>query len=90
MQELLHNILKHAQATAATIEVIDHKNSVSIIVEDNGVGFEDNSAIKGKGLRDMKTKVSYLNGEMEIKQKQDRGTLVVIDIPVSRVSAPSV
>ncbi|GAB3941991.1 hypothetical protein GCM10028805_06030 [Spirosoma harenae] len=90
VQELLHNILKHAQATVATIEFIDHTNSVSIIVEDNGVGFEENDVVKGKGIRDMKTKISYLNGEMEIKQKQDRGTLVVIDIPFSRISGPSV
>ncbi|WP_080059414.1 sensor histidine kinase [Spirosoma aerolatum] len=86
VQELLHNILKHAQATQATIEVIDHEKTVSIIAEDDGIGFVDNEASKGKGLTDMKTKIAYLNGQMEIKQKQDSGTLIVIEIPFNQLA----
>ncbi|WP_020596596.1 ATP-binding protein [Spirosoma panaciterrae] len=86
VQELVHNILKHAQATHATIEVVGHKKTVSIIAEDDGVGFVDDGATKGKGLTDIKTRTAYLNGQMEIKQKQDSGTLIVIDIPFNQLA----
>lgn len=38
LQELLHNILKHAQATTALLEIVEHENALSIMVEDDGVG----------------------------------------------------
>ncbi|WP_185731417.1 tetratricopeptide repeat-containing sensor histidine kinase [Larkinella rosea] len=81
VQELVHNILKHAQATDALVEVIEHEQTISIVVEDNGVGIPDDSINNGKGLSGMKAKVAYLNGQIEIKRKSDNGTLVVIEIP---------
>ncbi|GAB3939129.1 ATP-binding protein [Larkinella terrae] len=81
VQELVHNILKHAQATDALVEVIEHEKTLSIVVEDNGVGIPDDAMNNGKGLSGMKAKVAYLNGQIEIKRKSDNGTLVVIEIP---------
>ncbi|MEZ4781752.1 MAG: tetratricopeptide repeat protein [Flavobacteriaceae bacterium] len=39
IQELITNIIKHAQANEATIHLTNHKNSLNIMVEDNGIGF---------------------------------------------------
>ncbi|RCR66530.1 sensor histidine kinase [Larkinella punicea] len=81
VQELVHNILKHAHASYALVEVIEHEQTLSIVVEDNGIGIDENAIGNGKGLSGMKAKVAYLHGQLEIKRKSDNGTLVVIEIP---------
>lgn len=82
IQELVHNILKHAQATDAMLEVIEHEDNISVIAEDNGIGIDDYKAAKGKGLEAIHSKIAYLKGRIEIQRKNDNGTLIVIEIPV--------
>ena len=82
VQELLQNILKHSLATAATLEVVDQDHQISIIVDDNGVGIGESAYRKGKGLSTIRSKVAYLKGQMEITPKNDKGTLIVMEIPV--------
>ncbi len=79
IQELVHNILKHAQATEASVEVVENGPFVTLMVEDNGVGMAPNNQTDGMGLRTIRSKVAYLGGVMEIQPKPDGGTLVVID-----------
>jgi signal transduction histidine kinase len=82
IQELVHNILKHAQATNAMIEVVEHEQQISVMVEDDGVGIDDYTLSKGKGLGSIQSKIAYLNGQMEIEKKKDKGTLIVMEINV--------
>jgi signal transduction histidine kinase len=82
IQELLHNVIKHAQAQHALVELVEHEKHISIMVEDDGVGIGDYSKAKGKGLLATQSKIAYLNGKMEIIKKNDRGTLVVIELVV--------
>jgi signal transduction histidine kinase len=81
LQELVHNILKHAHAEQALLELVEHPEQVSILVEDDGVGMEENRELKGKGLSGIRSKIAYFNGEIEITRKNDKGTLIVIEIP---------
>lgn len=81
-QELVHNILKHAQASSAFLELVEHEKHISIMVEDNGIGIAEDLAEKGKGLNTIQSRIAYLNGKMEITRKQENGTLIVIEIPV--------
>lgn len=82
IQELVHNILKHAQATNAMLEVVEHEDNISVMAEDNGIGISDYTVAKGKGLEAIQSKIAYLKGRMEITRKNDKGTLIVIEIPV--------
>jgi signal transduction histidine kinase len=82
VQELGHNIVKHAQASAARIEIVDHHDQITIMAEDDGVGIRDEQSLKGRGLQAMRSKIAYLNGKMEIMRKKDRGTLVVIEVNI--------
>lgn len=79
IQELLQNIVKHAHATQAIVEIVEHANSVSILVEDNGIGMAERKNELGKGLSSIKAKVNYFNGQMELSSSVEGGTLVVID-----------
>lgn len=81
LQELLHNILKHARASCALLELVEHTGQVSIMVEDDGVGIDQDPAVKGKGLDTIRSKIAYLNGRIEIGRKKDKGTLIVIELP---------
>ncbi len=83
LQEMLHNIVKHAQATFALLELVEHSGQVSILVEDDGVGIDKNPKVKGKGLDTIRSKIAYLNGRIEIGQKKDKGTLIVIELPIA-------
>ncbi|QIP17262.1 hypothetical protein G8759_33785 [Spirosoma aureum] len=79
VQELVHNVIRHAQATEATVEVIEHDRHVTILVEDNGVGITTNTGGDGQGLQTIRAKVAMRHGQMDVQRKSDGGTLVVID-----------
>lgn len=83
VQELVNNILKHAKATAAHVQLTAHQNSLNIIVEDNGRGFDENKGKEGDGmgLSNLRARVAHLNGSLDIDTQPGRGTTVVIDVP---------
>lgn len=83
IQELTTNVLKHAQATNATINLSRHDNVLNVIVEDNGNGFEVNTADfkAGMGLHSIKTRIEHLKGELIIDSTKDKGTTIIINIP---------
>lgn len=87
IQELTTNIIKHSKATEASIDITNHNNSINIIIEDNGVGF-DTSAIQhneGIGLESIKEKVKDLNGTIEIDSSKGKGTTIILDFPIDKV-----
>lgn len=79
LQELINNLIKHSKATKATIEVIEVDTTLLIEISDNGVGF--GSAKKtGIGLKNIKKRISLLNGVLSISSED--GTSVKIKIPI--------
>ncbi len=82
IQELLHNVIKHANASRAMMELVEHEQHISLMVEDNGVGMDQAKQMKGKGLDTIQSKIAYLKGRMEIEQKEDKGTLITIEIKI--------
>ncbi len=84
IQELLNNIMKHASATAVMVQLVKEEGRFSIIVEDNGKGFD--TAIlknnKGAGLTSIQSRVDYLKGRLDIHSEAGKGTLVNIEFNV--------
>jgi signal transduction histidine kinase len=82
VQELLNNILKHAAAKEAMVQLVKEEGRLSIIVEDDGKGFE--TALiknnKGAGLTSIQSRVDYLKGQLDIHSEEGKGTLVNIEI----------
>ena len=81
IQELLNNIMKHAAATEAMVQLIKEDGRFSIIVEDNGKGFDTDliKTNKGAGLTSIQSRVDYLKGRLDIHSEQGKGTLVNIE-----------
>jgi glucose-6-phosphate-specific signal transduction histidine kinase len=52
------------------------------MVEDDGVGIDENKAVNGKGLETVRSKIAYLKGRVGIERKKEGGTLVVIELPI--------
>ena len=83
-RELLNNILKHAQASHCLIQLIEHPEAISLMVEDNGTGFKPDqlNISTGIGIRNIQSRIAYLKGTLEISLRPEGGTLIVIEIPI--------
>ncbi|MEM0518600.1 sensor histidine kinase [Aequorivita sp. MCCC 1A16923] len=84
IQELVTNIIKHSKASEASISITQHTDSLNIIVEDNGRGFNPKQIHEkdGMGLANIERRVEHLEGSMEVDSTIGRGTTVLIDIPI--------
>jgi len=82
IQELVNNILKHANATTALVQLIRKNDTLSITVEDNGRGFDPVilQTSDGRGYLNLKNRVAYLNGTIDIQSGLEKGTSVNIEI----------
>ena len=81
VQELVNNIVKHAEASEAIVQLICNDKIVYLTVEDNGKGFNPTDIKKpGVGMNNIRSRVDYLNGKMEIDSKADIGTTVSVEI----------
>ena len=83
VQEALNNIVKHAQASHATLHVLDKEDEVYCIIEDNGKGFNEADLVNyaGSGLRNIRERAKLLNGSAEIHSMPGSGTTIEIQIP---------
>ena len=66
-QELLNNILKHAEASQIQVQLVKDENNISLTVEDNGKGFDptDKEKFEGIGLKNIITRIEYLRGTVD-------------------------
>lgn len=84
VQELVNNIIKHAQATEALVQVTQHQHLLTITVEDNGVGFEQSThPHRGIGLKNLEERIRSLNGQLTITAIPGHGTTVYIEFNTS-------
>ncbi len=87
IQELISNILKHAKASVITIQLNQMDTTVSVSVEDNGIGFNVAEKIKsgGLGLKNLEARAAKLNGSFYVDSQPGKGTLSVIEIPIQTI-----
>lgn len=85
IQELCTNIIKHSQATEVNIYLTLHnKKDINVIIEDNGRGFDLKKVSKkdGIGLKSIEKKVEQLDGTFTIDSVLNKGTTIIIDMPI--------
>lgn len=81
IQELVNNIIKHADASQALVQIIHRDNTLFITVEDNGKGIVQKEGEKpGIGLQNIQSRVDYLNGSWEMESEPNVGTTVSIQV----------
>lgn len=80
MQELINNAIKHAEATQILVQCLQDGHNLTIVVEDNGKGFDPMTLENkmGIGLSNVKTRVDYLNASMDIASELGIGTSITI------------
>jgi PAS domain S-box-containing protein len=91
-QEALNNVQKHAQTTAARVELTQRGRKIRLEVRDEGRGFDPSAVLAEQGpvervgLSSMKERVALLGGELEIRSKPGAGTSVVAEVPLPATS----
>ncbi|MGK7389426.1 MAG: sensor histidine kinase [Candidatus Cyclobacteriaceae bacterium M2_1C_046] len=84
VQELLHNTLKYAQASIATIEInYFERDYLNLIYSDDGKGFEQNKSTEGIGIKNIKRRVELHNGQFYLNSATGKGIEVNIEIPLN-------
>lgn len=82
VQELIQNILKHAGATHAVISLEHIGSTLSLIVEDNGKGFDLREKTMGFGLENLSYRVRGLGGRLDIRSEIQEGTSITVNLPL--------
>jgi signal transduction histidine kinase len=84
VQEALTNVVKHANADSARVLIECSDGVISIEVEDDGVGFDNDQATDGFGLLGIRERVSLVGGSFEV-ESSGRGTVVRACMPAAEV-----
>ncbi len=83
-QELVNNMVKHANATRGRIEVLREGDQVVIEAQDDGKGIDLSQPGKGIGLRTIQDRVTLLQGTMSINSAPGAGTMITVTLPIQR------
>jgi signal transduction histidine kinase len=84
-QEMLHNILQHAQATEAHLQLLRQGTQIVLSIEDNGVGFQpkNHTLRTGIGLSNIRYRAEdVLKGHVTIESSPGKGAFIAVEIPV--------
>lgn len=81
VQELLNNIIKHAETPNAIVQVSKNGDIVSVTVEDDGKGFDTKMLEhrRGIGWHNIQSRVNYLKGNLDVRSEPGKGTSVWIE-----------
>lgn len=84
VNELLNNVLKHSQASEASISMEVLEEKLSIIIKDNGIGFEvDNVVTKdGLGMSLVKSRILIMGGVFNVDSSPEKGAKITVIVPV--------
>ncbi|WP_425657818.1 ATP-binding protein [Tenacibaculum ascidiaceicola] len=83
IQELLTNALKHAKATQIDIQLSVFNNTIQLLFEDDGVGFDQEKVRYGLGFQNLKDRLKTIKGNILINSFPTRGTVIDIDVPLN-------
>lgn len=86
VQEFLSNALRHSGANRISIELTCLDDLISIIVEDNGKGFDNQASAKhgnGIGLKNLVSRIEEFEGEISFDSTSGKGTTILVDLPLT-------
>jgi signal transduction histidine kinase len=74
--------MKHAKAQEILVQLTRTDQQIALIVEDDGVGFNQETVLKGMGTGNIQQRVQFLKGEMSIQTAPGKGTSTLITVSV--------
>ena len=81
VKEIVNNAIKHSKANMVKIFLSIHQNYLSLIISDNGSGFNRQSLPKtGNGLKNLIKRTESLNGKLVIDS--ENGTIINMEFPI--------
>jgi signal transduction histidine kinase len=83
LQELLANVLRHAQARHVRVGARTVADAVEVTVADDGVGFDPAAVTSGRGLRYLKDRAGYLQAELTLDSRAGQGTRALLRLPLA-------
>ncbi|MCB9360853.1 MAG: tetratricopeptide repeat protein [Flavobacteriales bacterium] len=85
IQEILNNTIKHAQAKIITILLTKEKERLTLLISDDGVGFNTNEIENSKGIgwKSIFSRIAMLNGDINVDSSKDKGTNLLVSIPIN-------
>jgi PAS domain S-box-containing protein len=78
-QELINNIIRHAQASRALVQLSHETGLLSLTIEDNGNGFLQTGEPKGTGLMSVRKRITAMGGTIQMQSSPGNGTSVYIE-----------
>jgi signal transduction histidine kinase len=81
-QELINNVIKHANANFVSIQLFKNQNQIILIVEDNGKGIQQDQKQDGHGLLNIKSRLNTINGQVNFAASENAGTTATIRVLV--------
>lgn len=84
LQECISNVIKHSKATACNLNVSKNEKNIQFQLKDNGIGFESElykNSISNLGLKTLKERAQFINAQLNITSKPQKGTTITITIP---------
>lgn len=83
IQESINNVIKHSKASQLDISIIHDSEGLRVSIEDNGIGFNliDLEKQQGIGMKNIKARIEFLKGTLDIDSKPGKGTLIAFYIP---------
>jgi signal transduction histidine kinase len=85
IQEVINNIIKHAEANTIYLKAIKENNKLVITIQDDGRGFSENLVAGGAGLHNLQNRAKMINAELKVKSQPGQGTLVTISIETNTI-----
>ena len=82
VQVQLNNIIRHARAKKATIQLLRTPDHLELKVQDDGIGFDTAKKITGIGLRNINNRVGFYNGSVLIDSEPGKGCTLTVTIPL--------
>ncbi|WP_411846940.1 ATP-binding protein [Roseibacillus persicicus] len=85
LREALTNILKHAEATRASIELRGREQHLEAVISDNGKGLPPIQGNSGNGLKNMESRLAELGGELSLPESE-KGAVIIVSLPLAERS----
>jgi signal transduction histidine kinase len=83
VQEALHNVVKHAQATRVDVSIVEAAERIDIRIADDGVGLGEQRETGGFGLQGMHERIELTGGSIEVRSPGGGGTEIQASLPVT-------